>query len=269
MRELAKAVSVVVLMFVAPASAVAWLGGILNAPDWVVPTLKYAGPVLCVIALTVLLVIHNRPDEVPDFLAKHVRRYFNRGGLCFGVRTTVADGECVLVVFFQNQYTGRCVGRIALRPAREFFLNRADISPVAIEVECGPAAFGVARVPLGVPLALQGRRQRFEVGASVAYPSGRGRQVRFRDGTVLSANSDFGNAFGTGLMVAGALTGQIVYTRPAEIARTLPHGVAESIKRRDALASVVTLWELGDPMPTDERGGLPLRIPGVDPEGGS
>jgi len=237
MRELTKVLCVVILLFGAPLAAVAWFDDQLDFPRPVIYFLKYACPVLCVFASGIFLKIHFRPDEVPDYLSPRVGTYFNRNGFCFGILPAVADGICVFEVYFQNQHEKRCVGRVALRPARGFFLGRAKMDSIAVEIDCEPAAFGVARVAVPLPTTLQGRRQAFEVGASVEFPEGKGRRLRFGDGVTLRGNSNFGNAFATGQMATGALTAAI----------DLPKGVAEDITDWVRPASVDTLWRLGDP----------------------
>jgi hypothetical protein len=255
MRELTKVLCVVILLFGAPLAAVAWFDDRLDFPQPVIHFLKYACPVLCVLAVGIFLKINFRPDEVPDYLGPRVGRYFNRDGFSFGILPAVADGICVFEVYFQNQHENRCVGRVALRPARGFFLGRAKMASIAVEIDCEPAAFGVARVAVPLPATLQGRRQSFEVGASVEYPEGKGRRLRFGDGVTLRANSNFSKAFATGLMVAGALTGHIVYESPATVALDLPGGVAEDITDQMSPASVDTLWKLGNPPLSEaERG---------------
>jgi hypothetical protein len=247
MRELTKVLCVVILLFGAPLAAVAWFDDRLDFPRPVIHFLKYGCPILCVLAVGIFLKIHFRADEVRDYLGPRIGTYFNRDGFCFGILPAVADGICVFEVYFQNQYENRCVGRVALRPARGFFLSRAKMESIIAEVDCEPAAFGVARVAVPLPAALQGCRQSFEIGASVEYPEGKGRRLRFGDGVVLRANSKFGNAFAAGLTVAGALTGQIVYTSPATVAIDLPNGVAEDVADRARLTPVDTIWKLGDP----------------------
>lgn len=248
MREFIKVLCVVILLFGAPAAAIVWADDRLDWPQPVQYFAKYACPVLCVLAIGVFLKIHFRADEVPDYLGPRVGSYFNRDSFCFGIHPTVADGICVFEVFFQNQYERRCVGRIALRPARGFFLGRAKMDSVIAEIDCEPAAYGIARVAVSLPAGLQGRRQSFEVGASVEYPEGKGRRLRFGDGVTLRANSNFGNAFAVGLTVAGALTGQIVYTSPATVTIDLPNGVAEDVRDSVRPEAVDTLWKLGDPL---------------------
>jgi hypothetical protein len=247
MRELAKVLCVVILLFRAPLAAVAWFDDKLDFPKPVIYFLMFGCPILCALAVGLFLKIHFRADEVPDYLGPRVGTYFNRDGFCVGILPAVADGVCVFEVYFQNQYENRSVGRFAVRPARRFFLGRAKMESIIVEVDCEPAAFGVARVAVPLPAMLQGRRQSFEVGASVEYPEGKGRRLRFGNGITLRANSSFGNAFGVGLTVAGALTGQIVYTSPATVTIDLPKGVAEDVTDRVRPTPVDTLWKLGAP----------------------
>ena len=243
MREALKVLCVVIFMFAAPAAALGWM----DPADGPVPLfLRYGCPVLAVLGIAGFLKIHFRADLVPDYLHHHVGTYFNRDGFCFGSRTSVIDRVCYLDVYFQNQQDEPCVGRVALRPARGFFLGRANIDPVAVEIKCGPAGFGRARIAIPIPSELQGKRQSFEVGASVHYANGKGRTLRFRDGITLRANSDFGDAFATALMVAGALTGRIVWTTPARVTIDLPSGVAQDTADRFD-PEIKTFWKLGDP----------------------
>jgi hypothetical protein len=251
-REFIKVLCVVVLLFGAPLAALAWFDDRLDFPQPVIHFMKYACPVLCILAVGIFLKIHFRADEIPDYLGPRVGTYFNRDGFCFGILPIVVDGVCVFEVYFQNQYEKRCVGRVALRPARGFFLGRAKMDSIIVEVDCEPAAFGVARVPVPLSATLQGRRQSFEAGASVEFPEGKGRQLRFGNGVALRANSKFGNAFATGMTVAGALTGRIVYASPATVPITLPKGVAEDVSACEETTRIETLWKLGDP-PRSER----------------
>ena len=78
------------------------------------------------------------------------------------------------------------------------------------------------------------------------YPNGNGHTLRFRDGIVLRANSDFGNAFATALMVAGALTGRIVWTTPASVNIDLPSGVAQDVGNVSE-PEIRTFWKSGNP----------------------
>src|SRR6185369_9135818 len=101
MREAAKVSAVVVLLFAAPAAAVGWFD---DRPNLTMNVLRYFCPVLCVLALGVFLIIHFRPDDIPDYLEPRVGTYFNRDGFCFGILPAVAGDVCVFDVYFQNQY---------------------------------------------------------------------------------------------------------------------------------------------------------------------
>jgi hypothetical protein len=190
--------------------------------------------------------MHFRPDEAPDYLRKQEGNYFNRGGFCFSVRPVKLNGACFFDVWFQNQHEMPCTGRVVLRPARGFFLTRASIEAFGVEIHSPSAAFGIARLAVPVPHPFQGTRQSFEIGASVVYPEGRGRLLRFHDGLVVRSNSDFGNAFGTTLTAAGLLTGQLILSKPATITFALPGGVADSFPQ-EMPVQVEILWKLGDP----------------------
>jgi len=242
MREFLKVIMVLVIMAALLAAALAWIS---ERPDQRTLMFRFGSPIVAILALVVFLRIHFRRDEVPDYLRQMCGGYFDRGGFCFSFAAYDVDGICFLDAFFQNKYERPCVGRIALRPAKDFF-GRRKIDAITYEISCEAAAFGVARVPLPLPLAVQGKRQKFEVGASVHYPEGKGRMLRFRDGAVIRTNSNFGNSFGTALQVAGAMGGTLVLTRPASATVSLPIGVAEEIP--DGIEpEVKTFWRLGDP----------------------
>ena len=250
MGESVKAVCALVLIVASAAAALAWS---TNQPDAISWSCRIGGPVVALLALGLILRLHFRTDLAPDYLRKQAGNYFNRGGFCFAFGATAVDGVCYLSAYFQNQQDKPCLGRIALRPARGFFLGRAKIETITFEIDCKPAAFGVASIAIPLPKKLQGKRQAFEVGASVDYPQGKGRRLRFRDGIFLRTNANFGNRFGTALTVAGAATGQIVLSNPATTAVELPVDVAEDVSQ-DLKPEIKTLWKLDDP-PLDQVAG--------------
>jgi hypothetical protein len=245
MNESTKAVSTLVLIVSAPTAAIAW---VIDRPDVITWSLRLGCLAAAILSLGVILRPYFRSDLVHDYLRDRARTYFNRDGFGFTVFVTSIDGIARMDLYFLNQYDKPCVGRVALRPARGFFLTRANVETIAYEIDCAPAAFGFARLAIPIPEKLQGKRQAFEVGASVHYPEGKGKRLRFHDGLFLRANTNFGNAFGTALTVAGLFAGKIVISRPATITVDLPTGVAEEIRNRLA-PEVRTLWRLGDPQP--------------------
>lgn len=241
MREFVKGIWVVSILIGFIATPFAWADDRPNAVTW---SFRVGAPILTVIAGVAFWRMNSRRDEATDYLSQLGLPFFDRGGFCFALVPRVANGVCSLDAFFQNRFERACRGRIALRPARGFF-GRKKLDTIGYEIECGPAAFGVATVCLPLPHESQGKKQKFEVGASVDYPEGRGRMLRFRDGLALRGDSDFGDAFGTAVSVAGALVGTFVLSSPATITLRLPTGVAEELPAHGA-SQIKTLWQLGD-----------------------
>ncbi len=237
--------SVCSLVFIVAAIATFFLW-IKERPDQATWIARVVAPIVGLAAIGLLLKLHFRPDLAPDYLKALSGTYFNRDGFAFALSANPVDGVCMLTAHFMNQYDRPCTGCIAVRPGKGFWLNRAEIPTLTYQIPCDPGAFGVARIAIPVPLNLQGKAQRFEVGASVKYPSGKGKRLRFHDGLFLRTNANFGNAFGTALAVAGALTFTVVISKPAECKILLPTGVAESLPD-DMPSQVKTIWQLGDP----------------------
>ena len=243
MGESTKAISALVLIVAAIAAALAWT---VNQPDAATWAFRIGGPALALLTLGLILKLHFRDDLAHDYLRDRVGTYFNRDGFCFAFIATAVDGVAYMDVYFQSQYDQPCIGRIALRPVGQFLMSRAKMETIICEIECAPAALGVARIAIPVPEKLQGKRQSFEVGASVNYPDGKGQRLRFRDGVFIRSNTNFGTSFGTALTIAGAATGSIVLSKPATATVELPVGVTEEIP--DNLEpEIKTLWKMGDP----------------------
>lgn len=242
MGESIKAVLALLLIIGLFTGALAWTS---DRPDGLVWSFRIGGPILTLLALGILVKLQFRADLAHDYLHEHFGTFFNRDGFCFSFLTTSVDGIAFMNVFFQNQYDKPCIGRIALRPARGFFMNRAKIESINYEIECGPAAFGCVRIAIPIAEKLQGKTQSFEVGASAKYPQGKGERLRFRDGVFLRTNTNFGNSFGTALAIAGAATGSIALSKPAMVKVKLPRYVAADIS--DTIKPVSkTFWQLGD-----------------------
>ena len=136
-------------------------------------------------------------------------RYFNRGGFCFAFKPVAVDGVFYLLAYFQNQAERPCRGRIALRPARQFLMNRRPIETIHLEIDCEPAAFGIAKVAVPLPLVVQGKDQAFEVGASVEYPQGKGRRLRFYAGQAWNPTPSLWTMLRAMLALAGLLIGRV------------------------------------------------------------
>lgn len=240
--ESTKAVLSLVLIGALVVSAIAWSN---DRPDNTAWMLRFASPFVGLCALGAILKLHFRRDAAPDYLHELAGSYFNRDGFCFAITSDATNGVAYLVAYFQNQYEQSCVGKIALRPERGLFSGKAAIEAITIDVQCPAAGFGVLRLPLPVPSDAQGQHVRFEVGACVEYPRGKGRRLRFADGVFLRANSNFGDGFSSAVVLAGAVTGSVVLATPARMTIMLPQHVAESVPLGIPTESR-TLWKLSD-----------------------
>jgi hypothetical protein len=238
-----KAVCALVLFVASTLAVLMWLMDRPNATIWF---FRVGAPIAALTALAVILKLHFRADLAVDYLRKHTGSYFNRDGFCFAFDTTYTNGVAYLEAYFQNQRDTPCLGRIALRPARGFWMGRAKIEMITFELDCAPAAFGVAKIAVPLPQKLQGKRQSFEVGASVQHPEGKGQTLRFHDGIFIRTNAKFGSGFTTALTIAGAAGGTLVLSQPATVQIELPSGVAEDVPD-DIAPEIRTLWKLGDP----------------------
>jgi hypothetical protein len=241
MREFVKVASVLVVSAAILTIAIAWADDRPNQLTWI---LRFAPVFVVLAALAVFLRLHFQRDLVPDYLYATCGKYFDRDGFCFATALENMDGVCVLHTYFQNRYDRPCVGKIALRPAKEFFV-RPDMDTIAIYAQCDGGAFGVHRIAVGIPRQMQGRKVKLEVGASVTYPDGRGKMLRFREGHVLRADTDFHNSFARSMTIAGALSGAIVLTKPAATKLQIPPNVSEQIPD-DIEPHTAILWRPGD-----------------------
>jgi len=238
MGESFKAVCSLFLIAAILVAAFGWIDDRPNSATWL---MRLGGPIVALAILGLLIKLQRRKDLAPDILHQMFGNYFNRDGFCFAFAAEVHDGVCYLAAYYQNQRDVLLHGQIAVRPAKGFFLTRQNIEALMFDVQCGPAEVGVVRLPVALPEKLQGKQQAFEVGASVAFPEGRGSRLRFRDGIFLRSNSNFGNAFGTAVVVAGAATGQLVLSRPATVKISLPSGVASELPA-SVTATDEVLW---------------------------
>lgn len=229
MGESTKAILALFLIIGFIASPLVWM---TDNPTTLIWSSRIGFPLLSVVSLILILLLHARRDLKRDYLKDQFGTYFNRDGFCFVLSPSVIDDIMYFDAWFQSQYDQRSIGQIALRPSRGFFLNRASIDTIVYYIECPPAGFGVTRIAVPVPLMLQGKKQAFEIDASVTYPDGKGQRVRFHDGVFLRSNTNFGSAVNTAIVVAGALTGQFVFSNPATIKLTIPIGVVEGLPQQ-------------------------------------
>jgi hypothetical protein len=245
LRELVKIACLVVFLILAAGGALKWLE---KRPNQREEVLRHVLPAVSLIFLAPFLDNHRCRDRAPDSLQRIAPRYFNRNDFCLAFEPDVVGGMYCLLTYFQNQRERACQAEVALRPARGLFTRRPPIETVRVVIDCPGGAFGLVRLPIPLPAELQGRRQAFEVGATVRYPEGRGGKLRYRWGTFLRTGADFRNHYNRVLTIlAGLLTFSLIFTiRQAGVLVTLPTGVAEVLPSAWR-PPVKILWEPGDP----------------------
>src|SRR4051812_18598676 len=156
MREFMKVICVVVLMICGVWAAFVYTD---DHPDSLTKILRYALPAVSAVALVGFLAIHFRMDEVPDYLYELGGKYIDRDGFCFKLSTSSEQGVFFINAAFQNRRDSPCIGRIALRPGKDF-ISTAKIENIYLEIPCEPAAFGIAKVAVPIAAEYYGKRQR-------------------------------------------------------------------------------------------------------------
>lgn len=199
---------------------------------------------VAILSLLVFLRIHFQRDLAPDLLSQH-GKYFDRDGFCFHLLPSEAGGKCVFHLLFQNRYENACIARVALRPVT---FGGAHETMVYMAVRCPGAAVGAAKLEVGVPAKLQGKKVSCDVGADVEYPGGKGKMLRFKDGIVLRSNTSFVDSFAQTTSLLALLGGSILLHRPARLKCTLPNNVAKELPSSVPEPAKI-LWEPGDALP--------------------
>jgi hypothetical protein len=253
MSEGAKEVLALVMTISIGGSAWAWITD--GSPWW-----SRAGfPTVAICALGSLLWSFAREVKFPDLLRKACGCYLERDGFCFQIMPAVSEGQFRLDVHFQSRFEGHCRAQVVFRPSPLFCMNRRPIDSLTVEIECEGGAYGVARVPWGVPALLQGTKQVFDVGAHAQFPSGRGAMIRVREG--MSGGTAKRDGWSGVSTLSEAVGGVVVFERPIKYKLTLPTGVAETLPENSRIR-IETLWH---PSLPKERGQY-RRTNGADPD---
>jgi len=243
MGESSKAVLAFVLILSIAAALFAWIFENPGPTGW---GFRIGAPVVGVLAIAALMALQFRRDAAPDYLHQISKTYFNVDGFCFAIKAEAHEGTCRILAYFQNQYENPCKAEIELVPLPGFFLTAAKVDTLRFEIPCEGAGYGVAAQLIAVPRALQQKSQIYNVGAVAEYPGGKGRRLRFRDGTFLRENTPKGRsvnrAIRTGL-VAGASPWYFLY-RPPRVKLQFPSGIAAELTAGQT--QIKTLWKLGD-----------------------
>ncbi len=193
-----------------------------------------AGP----LSLLILFVLTLKPDPVPDFFADVSLPHFGRDGVLFAFEVIAKEHVCWLTVHYQNRFANRAVLTVAVQPSRDFLMSRNDIPSMVAELPCGPAAYGTLDIPLPIPQQYQGKKQSFDVAASIRYPKRTGALLRNSVGAPI-ASADL-PGFGSLVLTVAHLVilgrPQLSFKFPTRIQLQLPTGVQETT---DGLPDIV------------------------------
>ncbi|MEN6451304.1 MAG: hypothetical protein ABFC96_12505 [Thermoguttaceae bacterium] len=192
----------------------------------------------------------GKANLVPDFLSAKCKTFFEQNGLCFALSAATESGVFFLNATYQNRYDRPCKARIALRPAAGVFRSavrpfRNDFSTIVFDISCGPGGFGIAAIPLPVSGHHRGKTLTLQIGATVDYPEGKGKKVRFREGSLLRYNAEFHSAYVTTLRLFYLFCGGLLFFFPASVTFKLPTEAAESLQGEQCQRTQ-TLWTIGD-----------------------
>ncbi len=189
----------------------------------------------CSLGYLVWLVV--RKDRLRNYLWEVSAGYFERRGCCFAVLPGPAREGLTLTIYYQNRYECPCELDLLLKPFSP------PLPEFRARIACGPAAFGRAILPWSFPDGYAGKELITDVRADVNYPIGRGKALRYQEGTpVLGTNLT--NRFlltllglGIGhLMISIDATMKLVIPQPAPLAGGVARGEA-----------IEELWKLGEP----------------------
>jgi hypothetical protein len=201
---------------------------------------------ICCVYLALALRTQFRKDKAPDFLRQLSHTILEHNGICFTPGIEERHETAVLTIWYQNRYERPASAQIAIKASNGFLFTGRISETVALSFDCGPAGFGVVRMPLPIPAKYQGSVQRFDVGAAVNYPNGEpGEMLRFKEDSAVVGTAYMNRMAGEALTVAAAAARGFAISRPGFFEVRLPSDVAEAIPD-DAPVEVEELWKLGD-----------------------
>ncbi len=240
----------VVMMFSALLGFMAWVtftGNLTPLGFAMMWTFRILGPLGFIGSAALYFKLKYRRDLAPDYLGSICTPYFGQNGLCFAFIPTTDNGNTCLDTYFMSQFDQPSKATIVLRPAPKGLLQkRADIPPSVVPIECPPGGFGCVRVPFPFPTNLQSQTQRLEIGATVKYPSGKGRRIRFQAaGLVVETDSEFGGKLTNGRF-ADFLAAILPLSTPPYVEFPLPSGNSAS-QPESAQPESQIYWQLGEP----------------------
>lgn len=254
MRSFIQLLCVLMLGVAGIGGAFAWLEHRPNNLVWV---FRIGAIALALISIAILLAMDWRKDLVRDYLHERFGNYFERNGLCFMAVVAMRGGVCYFDLYFQNRFERPCNAKIALRPAGSSGARKNwECYLLTYDISCPPAGVGIASIPIYISAALRGSELKFDIGATVKYPDGKGRMLRFRDAAMLRANVEFRNRYYQMLTILGLCGAVWVNLRQPQLYVCLPQDINEELPPTTEQTTKI-LWRLDD-LPLNDRFALGL-----------
>ncbi len=214
---------------------VSWLSPINAAEPTFSWTVRIATAILFPVSLVGLIVMAAQPESVPDFLEALGKRRMGRGGVLFVFDCVARDRLAWLEIHYQNRFDKPAYVAVAVQPSQNFTMARNEIDPVLVQFSCGPAAYGIIRVPIALRREYQGHQQLFDVAAQDEYPQGTGNCLRNTVGPEISKLNVLGLKTAVAL-ARFAATGHLVgLTIQSRVKLLLPLDVAEAADQLPAI----------------------------------
>ena len=240
MRESVQAVLALIMIVALVATGAFWLDIKPNNTTW---ALRIICPVISLIILVILIYMKRKKDLVPDFLLRNCGNSFERNGLHFHVSPEFGEkGDFCFLIYFQNKYEKPCEVHIGLRPRKP-----TNVERIQVDFTCEPAAFGVVHAPVVFDLFARGKESIYEIGATVRYPKGKGKQLRFRSGKKVEMNARLNNTFFRFFQFFFLPFGLALWRSFTTITFQIPQHV-DPHASTDNNIYIETLWKLSNPL---------------------
>ena len=103
----------------------------------------------------------------------HFEKAMERKGLSLTLECVVRENCCYVDIHYLNRCEGLCAGRVMLCFSAGFLEFKSALKPQIIVLRADGGEYGVARIPVGIPMSIQGKRGRIYVTADAKYPNGK------------------------------------------------------------------------------------------------
>ena len=183
-------------------------------------TARWIALAMVLLPIPVLVWANKRSEKAPEFLWKLGATPFERDGFCFLIVPEKHENKPCLTIHYQNQYGGRCEATVGIGTTWTLFSKYPNIKGFSVGLKLQPGEYGFATFAVPFPPNIKGKTASLDVSASVKYPDGRGKLLRFRNGLeVGAADCSF---WKEGLQALGAAAGSLIFTQPARMKLSVP-----------------------------------------------